>query len=382
MGTPVRRSIVISAVNLRKGGTLTVLRDCLRYLSGRKDLHVTALVHKRELCDYPGIDYIEIPWSSQGWMKRLKCEYITMNRISKELPDTELWFSLHDTTPRVQAKRQAVYCHTSFPFMKPRMQDFRMDPKIPMFALFTRYAYRWNVRKNRYLVVQSDWMRKGLAGLVHLPESRFIVFPPSFRPMDIPSLSPASPRTFLYPSTPDAHKNFETLCEAARLLESRIGKGRFRVIITVKGDENRYARWLHAHWGNVASIDFRGLMSREDLARAYGEATCLVFPSRAETWGLPISEYLPTGKPMILSDLPFTRETAAGATRVALFPVADAKALASIMEDFLRNDMHAFEAIPQPSFEAPYASSWETLFNILLQTGSRSTTDTQLNQTI
>ena len=66
MGKPVQRNIVVSAVNLRKGGTLTVLRDCLQYLSGREDLHVTALVHKRDLCDYPGIDYIEIPWSIRG----------------------------------------------------------------------------------------------------------------------------------------------------------------------------------------------------------------------------------------------------------------------------------------------------------------------------
>ena len=378
MDTTVRRNVVISAVNLRKGGTLTVLRDCLQYLSGREDLHVTALVHKRELCDYPGIDYIEIPWSIEGWFKRLRCEYITMKRISEQLPETDLWLSLHDTTPRVKAKRQAVYCHTSFPFMKPRVRDFCMDPKIPLFALFTRYAYRWNVRRNRYLVVQSQWMRQGLSSLLNFPDKRIIVFPPAFRPMDIPTLSPAVPPTFLYPSTADAHKNFETLCEAARLLEERLGKGRFRVVLTIKGNENRYAKWLRGKWGDVESVDFQGFMTRDELARAYGEATCLVFPSRTETWGLPISEYLPTGKPMILSDLPFAHETAAGATHAAFFPVTDAKALASIMEDFLRNDMHAFEAIPQPSFEAPYASSWENLFNILLQTDSRSTTDKRL----
>ena len=71
MDNPVRRTVVISAVNLRKGGTLTVLRDCLQYLSSRKDLQVTAIVHKRELCDYPCIDYIEIPWSIKGWGRRL-----------------------------------------------------------------------------------------------------------------------------------------------------------------------------------------------------------------------------------------------------------------------------------------------------------------------
>ncbi len=58
------RRIVVSGINIRKGGTLTILRDCLRYLSGEAQAgraEVTALVHRRELCDYPGIDYIEMP---------------------------------------------------------------------------------------------------------------------------------------------------------------------------------------------------------------------------------------------------------------------------------------------------------------------------------
>lgn len=371
MDTSVRRNVVISAVNLRKGGTLTVLRDCLRYLSDRKDLHVTALVHRKELCDYPGIEYIELPWSIEGWIKRLQCEYITMHRISKQLPETDLWLSLHDTTPRVMAKQQAVYCQTSFPFMKTTLRDFRMDPKIPIFALFTRYAYRWNVRRNKYLIVQSQWMRKAMATLLHLPENRFIVFPPAFRPVNIPALSPAALPVFLYPATADAHKNFETLCEAARILEYRVGKGCFRVVLTVKGDENPYAAWLYEQWGHVDSIDFHGLMSREELGRAYGEAACLVFPSRAETWGLPISEFLPTGKPMILADLPYAHETAAGACKVTFFPVFDAMKLAACMQFLLDGDLNDFAPVPYPSFPPPYAPDWDTLFHILLEDNSQ-----------
>jgi glycosyltransferase involved in cell wall biosynthesis len=163
------------------------------------------------------------------------------------------------------------------------------------------------------------------------------------------------------------HKNFETLCEAARLLEDRLGKNRFRVVLTVKGDENRYAAWLLRKWGDVASIDFHGLMSRDELARAYGEAACLVFPSRAETWGLPISEFLPTGKPMLLADLPYARETAAGASRVACFPVADAPALALAMERFLSGSMEDFFPVPLPSIPPPHVSDWGALFRFLLE---------------
>ena len=162
------KHIVISAVNIRKGGTLTVLRDCLRYLSGCPDLHVTALVHQRELCDYPGIDSIEIPWSIDSWGKRLKCEYVTMKGISEKLQPVDLWLSLHDTTPNVAAQRQAVYCQTSFPFLKVRLRDFIMDKKIPLFALFTKYAYKKNVHRNDYLIVQQDWLREGLSKILRV----------------------------------------------------------------------------------------------------------------------------------------------------------------------------------------------------------------------
>lgn len=367
MDLPVPRNIVVSAVNLRKGGTLTVLQDCLRYLSGRRDLHVAALVHRRSLCDYSGIDYIEIPWSTDSWVKRLWCEYVTMNRISKTLPETDLWLSLHDTTPRVKAKRQAVYCHTSFPFMKVRLRDFRMDAKIPLFAWLTQFAYRTFSGRNAYMIVQSAWMRESLSRLIGFDKDRIIVAPPSFKEVPIPKMTPTAVPTFFYPATADCHKNFETFCEAARLLKRRIGEGRFRAVITMKGDENRYAHWLRQKWGDVASLEFRGLLSREDLAKAYSEATCLVFPSRAETWGLPISEFLPTGKPLILADLPYAHNTAAGAAKAAFFPVFDAETLSRQMMEIIDGNLASFGTVTASEFQAPYAADWDELFDILLK---------------
>jgi glycosyltransferase involved in cell wall biosynthesis len=244
-----------------------------------------------------------------------------------------------------------------------------MDYKIPMFSLFTRFAYRWNVKSNRYLIVQQEWMRNAMACLVGLDASGIIVAPPAFKPVAIPEIDSRSEpgmMTFLYPSTADAHKDFETLCEAARLLEGRIGEGRFRVVITVKGDENRYAHWLKRRWSDVKSLDFRGFLSREGLALEYRSASCLVFPSRAESWGLPISEFLPTGKPMILADLPYAHETAAGAKEVAFFPVSDAGALADLMQAAAEGRNDIFRSVPQPDIKPPYARSWEALFNLLL----------------
>ena len=311
-----KKTIVVSAVSLRKGGTLTILRDCLCYLSTLAvDGHyrIIALVHKRELADYPGIRYIEMPDIIKGWSRRLWCEYVTMNRISVRIAPVYLWLSLHDTTPRVRAERQVVYCQTSFPFYKWNWRDFRFDYKIVLFALFTRFAYRINVHRNDFLIVQQEWLRSGLSRLLRVKEEKFIVAPPEHKESRVVAERiERSCFTFLYASTPDCHKNFEFVCEAVSLLEQEIGKDVFKLVLTINGQENKYSKWLHRKYGSVSSIEFAGFMSKEKLFGYYHAVDCLVFPSRVETWGLPISECMFTGKPMLLADLPYARETASG----------------------------------------------------------------------
>lgn len=371
------KTIVVSAVNLRKGGTLTILRGCLQHLSclvaAGEDYRVVALVHRRSLCDYPGIEYIEMPWCIRSWAHRLWAEYVTMNRISRRIAEEDgrkvwLWLSMHDTTPRVEAEHQEVYCHTSFPFLKLRVRDWVMDPKIPLFSMLTRWAYRINIHRNDSIIVQQNWFADALSTLLSVPRSTFRVIPPTPPEADAESalrapcplagggiagslrsrLMPCVPTSasapipsvlFFYASTPDCHKNFETLCEAARILEADPEAGEFKVILTIKGDENRYSRWLHKRWGEVKSVDFHGFMSKQELFATYAACDCFVFPSRIETWGLPISEYISTKRSsdpgLILSDLPYAHETAAG-TEAAYFNPDDPAELAALMKKRLK----------------------------------------------
>ena len=250
------------------------MRQCLDYLSqlsAEGGYRIIALVHRRDLADYPGIEYIELPWVITSWWKRLWCEYVTMNKISRELGEVDLWFSLHDTTPRVHAKSQAVYCQTSFPFYKWHLRDFKYDKKIPLFAMLTRFAYQIGIRKNKYLVVQQEWLREGFSRMFSLPQEKFIVAPPTMgfnRPQDfIPNSSCSKDKRFrfLFVATADSHKGFEVLAEATELLEKKVGKSRFQTIITLKGDENAYARDVYRKWGHLESLNFKGLLDKNTL---------------------------------------------------------------------------------------------------------------------
>ena len=364
-----KKTIGVSAVSLRKGGTLTILRDCLCYLSTLAvDGHyrIIALVHKRELADYPGIRYIEMPDIIKGWSRRLWCEYVTMNRISVRIAPVYLWLSLHDTTPRVRAERQVVYCQTSFPFYKWNWRDFRFDYKIVLFALFTRFAYRINVHRNDFLIVQQEWLRSGLSRLLRVKEEKFIVAPPEHKESRVVAERiERSCFTFLYASTPDCHKNFEFVCEAVSLLEQEIGKDVFKLVLTINGQENKYSKWLHRKYGSVSSIEFAGFMSKEKLFGYYHAVDCLVFPSRVETWGLPISEFMFTGKPMLLADLPYARETASGSERTAFFSLSAPELLKEQMKRLWRGDTSFLASVRTSGERFSCALSWQELFDFI-----------------
>lgn len=366
----MKKTIVVSAVSLRKGGTLTILRNCLEYLSTLAqtgECRIVALVHKKELAFYPGIEYIEMPDIIKSWSRRLWCEYVAMHDISRQLSPVYLWLSLHDTTPNVLAERQAVYCQTSFPFLKWKMQDLFFDYKIVLFSLFTRFAYRIHVKRNDKLVVQAEWLRKGFARMFELPESKFVVAPPTSARQKTPAGSAKESvcKSFLFASTPDCHKNFETVCRAAKLLEKEVGTGKFKVTLTLSGAENRYARWLYKRWGNVRSIDFAGFMSKEKLYDTYAGTDCLVFPSRVETWGLPISEFAAYGKPMLLADLPYAHETAAGSGRTAFFNPEKPEELKEQMKRLVEGDTSFLKALPETDIPQPVTRTWEELFKLL-----------------
>lgn len=365
-----RKTLVISAVNLRQGGTLSILKDCLQYLSANvvsRDTRVVAIVHKKELCLFDGIEYIEIPSTIKGWSRRLWCEYVTMRQISKKLSPVHLWFSLHDTSPFVVSERQAVYCQTSFPFYKASLKDLYFSYKIVLFSLFTRFAYRINVQSNDYLVVQQPWLREGLSKMLNVSKDRFIVAPPRKSEVRIkPEQIQKKNYTFIYPAAPDCHKNFHVLCEAAAKLEKDVGQDKFTVVLTVNGEENKYTRWLKQQWGNVSSIFFAGFLSKEELYGYYEVADCLVFPSKVETWGLPISEFSEYGKPMLIADRPYSRGTAEGSMATAFFDPDDSDKLKGLMSSLLSGQKSQLESITRSEVQPPYADSWESLFNQLL----------------
>lgn len=361
--------IVISAVNLVVGGTLTILRESLTYLSSldKNEYRIVALVNDRDLVGVDGIEYVELKWPKKSWINRLWCEYVFMNKVSRNLGDVYLWLSLHDTTPNIRAFKRAVYCHNPFPFYDWSWRELRLCPKVVLFSLFSYFIYRINIHKNDYVIMQQQWIREAFARMFALDDSKMIVALPSQPALNvIPLLPKVEGFTFLYASSANSHKNFEALLKASDLLEKEIGADKFNVVVTIKGDENAYAKWLFAKWGHLKSVKYAGFMTREQLYGYYEAVDCLVFPSKVETWGLPISEFGFTGKPMLLASKPYAYETAANTQQTSFFNPDEPTDLMLQMKALVQGDTSFLKSLPKAEIEAPVANNWKELFDHLL----------------
>lgn len=375
LGDTFKRTIVVSAVSVLEGGELELLRQCLRYLSGVAgdgQTRVVALVHDPALCEYPGIEYKVYPEAAKSDRVRRKCEYKQMywdSVLMSEQDDKpiDLWLSMFDTTPSVRARCRATFCYNVLPWLKLRARDWMMDRSLPLSVRAAKAAYRKNIDKNDYLVVRQDALRQSLVGTYRFDPEKVVVFPtPGHTPpprIDVPS---KTAYTFFCPSSPDCYKNFEVVCEAARLLELEIGRRRFRLECTVRGEDNKYGWWLKSNWDHVDSIHFCGWQAPAKLWGWYEAADCLVYPSRAENWGRPITEFAPSGKPMLLVDLPFAREAASGAPRVAFFPPHDPEKLKEKMKALVLGNEGILSPAPNHPVADPKVADWAALFRLLL----------------
>jgi len=369
-----KKLIVISAVNLVEAGTLAILRECLSYLSDlgkNEDYRIVAIVYDKALVDFPNIEYIQTQWPKKRWVNRLWFEYVSMKKISQQLSPVYLWFSLHDTTPTVYAERRAVYCHNSYFHYKWKLHDLLFAPKIALFAMLTKYIYRTNIHKNNYLVVQQDWFRTAMNSIFKVPLSRIIVAHPESPTIEVSTVTDFSENNniyqFLFAGSPNSHKNFEIICKAAAILELELHIPNFKIIITVAGNENKYASWLFNNWGHLRSVEFIGFLGKDRLFEMYNQSNCLIFPSKVESWGLPISEFAQYNKPMLLADLPYAHETSEGSKLTAFFNPSDEAELAGLMRKLIEGDSSFLHIVPKRTQAQPVVSNWADLFKILLE---------------
>ena len=362
----ISKCVVVSAVNFSGGGGLKILIDSLETAAKcfTADWNIIALVHDKKLVNISRVHCIEFPDSKTSWWKRIYLEWFYFKILSNKLkPD--LWLSLHDITPRVVSRRQAVYCHNASPFYKLSLKESYLDPIFFLFNKFYVYLYGINIYRNYAVIVQQEWLRKRF--LKRYNHSNIVVAHPVMDDLcntsiDI-NLRQADKKIFFYPSLPRVFKNFEVLFQAAASLPYNI-QCQIEIRFTFDGSESRYARNMISHFGNQPIFQFIGRQNRNQMSRNYAECNVVLFPSKLESWGLPITEAKEWGKPLLVADIDYAYEAVGDYKYVSFLPPDDPSTWAQAIGDVVKQK-HNFSGHAGSTPPEPYVRDWVELWQFL-----------------
>lgn len=363
------RNLVVSAINFSEGGPLTVLRESLDAASATlgPEWTITALVHRKDLIAHPRVRTIEFPKSKSSWLRRMRYEWSGFAALSRRL-NADLWVSLHDMTPRVQARRQVVYCHNPSPFYRPSLTEVRFDPRFILFNKFYALLYRVFIRRNYAVVVQQSWLREAFRRSTGHPHI-VVAYPGSGAAPGKAGLlrgpEPGRPLRLLYPALPRVFKNIELLGEAVMRLPAEVAE-QIDLRLTIDGSESRWAAELARRYGAVPGVSLIGRQGRDAMDAEYRACDAVLFPSRLETWGLPITEAKAFRKPLLVADLPYGHETVGDYDGVDFLPARDPQAWADAIAAMVRGEWQPRPHAAVPP-EDPFVSDWASLWTYLIK---------------
>ena len=242
---------------------------------------------------------------------------------------TDIWHGPHYTMPHHLSHPAVVTIHDMTFFSHPQWHESTK-------AVFFRQAIRYASHHAAALICVSETTARDLREKFN-PTMPVVVAPHGvdherFRPRlddEWPGELPTHRPYILFVGTVEPRKGLDVLLDAFR----DIAIADSEVELWIAGQ----AGWKTSKWESqlashpaASRIRRLGFVSDAALPIAMSRASCVVYPSRGEGFGLPVLEALACGAPVVTSAGTVMEEVAGGTARLA--PVGDADALAHQIE--------------------------------------------------
>jgi len=174
--------------------------------------------------------------------------------------------------------------------------------------------YRAMCEQASKVAVMTEWGKRDLVDKYGLRPEKVAVIPwaPSLQFADVPDEAAVvdarhrlriSGEFLLYPAQTWAHKNHIQLVRAVAQLKARGVK----VQLICTGHRNEFFPRIEReiHRLHVESqVRFLDFVSTADLFALYRASLAVVFPSKFEGWGVPVTDAMYVGLPVVCSNLP------------------------------------------------------------------------------
>lgn len=170
-------------------------------------------------------------------------------------------------------------------------------------------------------------------------------------------LTPAEEPFALAVSSRDPRKNFARLIEAFKNVEGC-------KLYIVGGVNNVFTQNSQLSQDND-HVRFLGRISDEELVKLYGQASCFIFPSLYEGFGLPPIEAMSCGCPVLASDIPVLREVCGDAA--LYFNPYDIESITHAIQHFLEHKNNLAPTLQEKGYENLKRFTFERTAQIIVQ---------------
>jgi len=253
--------------------------------------------------------------------------------------------SLNDCSPFVFSENQIVYCHNAAPFYKYSLNDFLYPTRIFLQSFYYSIFYFLNIKSNNYIIVQQESFKQMFCNRYKIDTNKILVSGcnNTYKLKQTFDLIKTNNKIiFIYPTSPLPHKNIEVILKAAKILNECYNDN-FEIVLTISGTENRYIKNVYSRYQHIPQIKWVGNLNIDQLYNYYNVSTALIFPSKLETWGLPISEFKLFNKAIIICNEPYAIETVNNYSKIKYFHPDDYLNLSKILASFINSEIIFFD---------------------------------------
>jgi glycosyltransferase involved in cell wall biosynthesis len=331
------------------GGMETYARELIPRLAATEGLRLTAFVNRETGSWGDGVEAVVVPVQARNRAEWVRGEQQHLPRMAAA-GGCDLIHSLASTAPVWGRVPRVTTIHDL---------NYRKVPEahFGLRGLGMRVLVPAAARRSRRIVVDAASTKADLVADLRVPAERVDVVPLG--------VSPPSPRATGAPasggrtvvlsvSAKRPHKNLERLVRAVAAIPA---ERRPRLVVPGyptphEGELRDLAREL----GVEDDVDWPGWIGADELERLYATATCMVFPSLYEGFGLPVLEAMARGVPVATSGRASLAEVAGDAA--LLFDPEDVDAIRAAIERLVSDQAERSRLIAAGR-ERAAAFTWE-----------------------
>lgn len=217
------------------------------------------------------------------------------------------------------------------------------------------------VRTSKHIITVSEFSRKEILHFYPFIKEENISI--AYNAADekffhFQSQNPVPKKPFaLTVSSLDPRKNFARLIEAFKDIKE--------CSLYIVGSHNRIFTQKDSMVTTEDTIHFLGRVTDEELVSLYNQATCFIFPSIYEGFGIPTIEAMKCGCPVLVSDIPVLKEVCGEAA--IYFNPYHVENIRNTIEQFLKDYDTIRPILIAKGFENVKRFSWEETAKTVIQ---------------